>query len=1173
MSSGPSAEEKGSFANSESSDGIKDSAASTTIFRDPPARFRALPFWAWNARLDPEEIASQIRSFREAGMGGFFMHSRDGLETPWLGTDWMKAVRIAVATAREEGLEAWLYDEDRWPSGSAGGRVPARGDDFRAKALTLELLETDYTPGPGTVGTAETGTAGEPGIPLALFRARLEGYRCCSATRLDPKKAYTCDAGASFLVFRIEVAAGDEWFNGESPTDTMNPDAVDAFIDLACRPYLDVIGEEAGRTVPGIFTDEPSVHDRHCHYPAGRGWLPWTGGFADFFRSRRGYDPLDRIHLVFFDGEGQSRIRHDYWRTVSERFAESYTKRIFEFCGLHGLVSTGHFLWENQLGTATRTGGAIMPHYRFQHMPGMDLLCEQIEETITAKQCSSVAHQFGRECISETYGCTGWEFSFEGQKWIGEWQAVLGITRRSQHLALYSLKGCRKRDYPPVFNRNTSWWRHARLMEDYFARLMATLSEGEVLRELLVLHPSSTAWSRLATEPRGFTSRDRDRNLPEVNRFGDDFNRFLRALLGAHHDFDLGDETIMAESAHVEAAGSASGQSDSHRSPGATLVIGKAAYRIILLPEMDTMFRSTLKLVLEFLDSGGTVIALAPGAHMLEGLPDPALGQLYDHPRLILARDEAEALRTVSRVLPQPVSFKNACFEEETSVLCMLRSVDGVTEKGCQGEHSGTGKPDRSSEPASPEEPGCPEEPGYPAEPARTEKILFALHTDRNTTKEILVTLPGRYEVTESDLFTGLAGAVRAESVGDTTRFTATFGPAGSRLYRLKPREGHSSPAPQEARAEGRGSPLAGRAFSPTLNFLVNDPILKGFGPVAEFSRTAPNALVLDTCSFSLKGNPWSPSMEVWKAQKEIREQLGMPLIHYNGLKQRYLWTGLPHPGDGAQVSFRFDFTVRDLPREELYLVLEDAGNFSISLNGSPVESSACGWFLDPSFEKIPLPAPCTGHNELILSCNYKNSMEIEDCFLLGEFAVDGNRALCTEPRSLRFGDWCLQGYPHYCGNMIYHFRFDAPSPPGELSASPHLAKTASPTIANQAHAVPPTTPSYATAQATPGPVRLHLGDFSGTLVEIRLNGRIAGHVPWKSAPSVDLSPLIRPKDNALEIEVAGSPRNLLGPFHLARGKVFFTEWSAFRPQDDEYTEGHVLHPYGLFGQVTTRAY
>ena len=50
----------------------------------PGHRYRSLPFWAWNAKLDPDELRRQMADMRDKGIGGAFAHSRDGLETPYL---------------------------------------------------------------------------------------------------------------------------------------------------------------------------------------------------------------------------------------------------------------------------------------------------------------------------------------------------------------------------------------------------------------------------------------------------------------------------------------------------------------------------------------------------------------------------------------------------------------------------------------------------------------------------------------------------------------------------------------------------------------------------------------------------------------------------------------------------------------------------------------------------------------------------------------------------------------------------------------------------------------------------------------------------------------------------------------------------------------------------------
>ena len=115
-------------------------------FENPGAEKRSLPFWAWNGRLDKKELVQQVRQMKQAGVGGFFIHSRDGLETEYLGAEWMECVKAVVEEAKRLGMYAWLYDEDRWPSGTAGGRVTSCGDAFRCKGLTLEVLKKEDYP-------------------------------------------------------------------------------------------------------------------------------------------------------------------------------------------------------------------------------------------------------------------------------------------------------------------------------------------------------------------------------------------------------------------------------------------------------------------------------------------------------------------------------------------------------------------------------------------------------------------------------------------------------------------------------------------------------------------------------------------------------------------------------------------------------------------------------------------------------------------------------------------------------------------------------------------------------------------------------------------------------------------------------------------------------------------
>ena len=62
-------------------------------FVNPPKQYRPSPFWSWNDVIEASEVETGIREMKRKGFGGFFIHSRTGLRTEYLGEQWMQAVR------------------------------------------------------------------------------------------------------------------------------------------------------------------------------------------------------------------------------------------------------------------------------------------------------------------------------------------------------------------------------------------------------------------------------------------------------------------------------------------------------------------------------------------------------------------------------------------------------------------------------------------------------------------------------------------------------------------------------------------------------------------------------------------------------------------------------------------------------------------------------------------------------------------------------------------------------------------------------------------------------------------------------------------------------------------------------------------------------------------------
>ncbi len=110
-------------------------------FAAPAATPRIMPFWFWNGEMSEALVRAQVHQMADAGIGGFFIHPRQGLTLPYLSKEWFSRVKLAVETAKECGMHAWLYDEYPYPSGIAGGFVTANHPEFRAR--TLEHFAVD----------------------------------------------------------------------------------------------------------------------------------------------------------------------------------------------------------------------------------------------------------------------------------------------------------------------------------------------------------------------------------------------------------------------------------------------------------------------------------------------------------------------------------------------------------------------------------------------------------------------------------------------------------------------------------------------------------------------------------------------------------------------------------------------------------------------------------------------------------------------------------------------------------------------------------------------------------------------------------------------------------------------------------------------------------------------
>ena len=561
-------------------------------------------------------------------MGGYFCHSRTGLETEYLGDEWFELINACAGEGDKLGMETWLYDEDRWPSATAGGMV-TKDPQNRIKYIRFhKALPEEFVFDESVI---------------AAFAADVDGIAFTNKRRLCPS-SYSPEAvaGKTVLWFGIEEMNASTFYNGYTYADTMRRETTEEFIRLTHERYRKACGDSFGKSIKGIFTDEPHRGSVMCGFQlsnAQGGYLtPYTEKLFDRFTDTYGYDLRDYLPELFLykDGEKVSPVKWQYMELLQRLFLENYLTPLADWCHENDMVLTGHLLQEDSLTSQADMIGSVMRGYECMDYPGIDILTKGNFNYKVAKQLQSVGRQTNKPwLLSELYGCTGWEYTFADHKRMGDWQALLGINLRCHHLSWYTMEGEAKRDYPASIHYQSAWYKNYRYVEEYFARLAVALKDGAPCCDVLVVHPIESAWSVIHAEWSKILSTEQ----PDVKAIETDFKAMCQMLLDHQVDFDYGDEDILARLGSVEVQNGVP-----------ILKVGCASYKTIVLGSMLTMRSSTLDLIRRFIECGGRVIQAGMEADYVDAVPS---GDVHHLPliRIPLQAESLIPLLNVHRVV------------------------------------------------------------------------------------------------------------------------------------------------------------------------------------------------------------------------------------------------------------------------------------------------------------------------------------------------------------------------------------------------------------------------------------------------------------------------------------------------------------------------------------------
>jgi len=394
-------------------------------------------FWFWNATPTRREIDEKLDAFLSKGFRSVYIHPMPqsfrpaeffgGMEVEYLSPAFFELVGYTCEAMVVRKMTLWLYDEGGWPSGMAGGRVVREDPNYGVWMLDKQ------------------GDSIQP-------------------TQLVKEISYP---------------------------DLMNPAATDCFIRHTHEKYRACIGHEFGRTVRGIFTDEPRLIGR-----VGTERIPYSPLLPEAFESDHGYKlngVLPELFVAIDGDENRAMIQRDYRRTISRLIAENYYQRLHNWCEENQLIFEGHHSGEDDFARHGQYFGNYLQQAKHYHIPGVDTIWRQIFPGNAGGNYVQLASSAawlrgGRVAVSESFAVYGPGLTLEQMKWIAAFQIVRGVNKIGAMASLHDVRGARRINVGTDLSPKNPVWRDVDLWCEFVRNAARFSMKGQPQASVGVLY-------------------------------------------------------------------------------------------------------------------------------------------------------------------------------------------------------------------------------------------------------------------------------------------------------------------------------------------------------------------------------------------------------------------------------------------------------------------------------------------------------------------------------------------------------------------------------------------------------------------------------------------------------------------------------------------------------------
>lgn len=545
-------------------------------WQNPPAEMRPLQI-VHGVPVQQATVAG-MTALKDLGLGGIVCNV-DFKEYMVSEKHWQTLIQ-AIEACRQTGLIAWIYDEEGYPSGAAGGLVLKNNPDYEAIALT-------YDPS------------------------------CPEPFALRPAYEYT--------------HASNNYYAARRYPNLLDEQAVHCFINVTHEEYWRRLKNHFGETVKAFFTDEPSlmavnigplpdsvranvrVLDPLDADVKPLPSVPWVRDLPERYKERYGQDIME-VRRSLFEGndEADRRVRRQFWGLISDLVSKRYFGQIRQWTEAHGVASSGHTLWEETPLHHVPLEGNALKVLGQMDIPGLDMLSSDPQAVIyggwlTATLPASAAlFNGGRRVMTEV---SDFSQTMAGKKpatladmmATAGWQASFGVTE----FTLY---------YDYRQRKNGTYNRYC----DFVGRINAFLREAQPVPRVLLYYPIYDLWSEYLPVAGKLTLDSQSRRMRQIVN---SFIKLGQQMVKKQISFAVVDHELLA-SAEIR---------------NKDIWLARQRFEALVLPAAVELPKAAEAVVKQLKKNGGKVI---PDNILGQAIDFDSLDSVYASGRLLVPNDQ-----------------------------------------------------------------------------------------------------------------------------------------------------------------------------------------------------------------------------------------------------------------------------------------------------------------------------------------------------------------------------------------------------------------------------------------------------------------------------------------------------------------------------------------------------